>query len=74
MTMTREEFERFAVDDRRIVASRTGLFTRRGRVVVFPPYDLQPCDCGDANCHGWKVVELRPATLQSLPESVYASR
>ena len=70
MTMTREEFEVFAVDDRRIVASKAGVFTRHGCIVVRPPYDLQPCTCGDVNCHGWRVVELRPTTLQSLPEYV----
>lgn len=67
LTMTRDEFERYAVDPRRPPTSKTGVFLRHGRVVVFPPYDLQPCACGDANCHGWRLVELRPATLQAIP-------
>lgn len=25
-------------------------------------YDVVPCDCGDLNCHGWRVVEREPAT------------
>lgn len=68
MTMTREEFERFAVDDRRNVQSRAGVFIRKGRILLRPPYDVVPCECGDLNCHGWRVVELRPETLRHLDD------
>jgi hypothetical protein len=24
--------------------------------------DVVPCDCGDVNCHGWRLVEVEPAS------------
>jgi hypothetical protein len=45
--MTRAEFEAF-------------LWPAHGPTVpiyIRPPFDIVPCDCGDVNCHGWRLVE-----------------
>jgi hypothetical protein len=40
--MTREEFEAF-------------ILHQRVKIYV-DPYDVEPCDCRDINCHGWRLV------------------
>jgi hypothetical protein len=47
VVMTRLEFEAF-------------LWQRNGPMsaaFVRFPFDIVPCDCGDVNCHGWRLVE-----------------
>lgn len=56
--MSRAEFETFAVE-RRGSSPLTGLSLRKGLIVVRSPYELQPCTCGDVNCHGWRIVEQK---------------
>jgi hypothetical protein len=60
--MTRTEFDTF-------------LGRQRIPIMVAPPYDLVPCGCGDVNCHGWRLLELRPTARRELayvPEPTYA--
>jgi hypothetical protein len=26
--------------------------------VIAPPYRIEPCTCGDLNCHGWRLVPV----------------
>jgi len=58
--MTRQEFEAWV--------------SKNGRAIyVRPPYDLEPCLCGDVNCHGWKFVERQdvPAVRDLTYEMVH---
>lgn len=45
--MTREEF-------------RDWLREKRVSIRVWP-HDLVACECGDLNCHGWRLVPTRTA-------------
>jgi hypothetical protein len=53
LVMTRAEFEAF-------------LWAPSGPMsaaFVRFPFDIVPCDCGDVNCHGWRLVERRHAEV-----------
>lgn len=30
-------------------------------------YDVAPCDCGDVNCHGWRVIERESPAASGTP-------
>lgn len=55
-------------------------FTRwvsRKRINVYVwPYAIVPCNCGDHNCHGWRLVprSIRPIAPISARESMVAER
>jgi len=55
--MTREEFQDFVVGERGW--PRPGGANAPIQILVQPPYEVVPCDCGDVNCHGWRFVERR---------------
>lgn len=44
--MTREQFEQF-------------LSSIRFGIAVRAPYNIVACQCGDINCHGWRLVARR---------------
>jgi hypothetical protein len=55
MQMTREQFEDWI---------------RNGDgppVLVRAPFDIEPCDCRDPNCRGWRLVERVVEQRARLP-------
>lgn len=40
----------------------------KGAIVVPAPHDIVPCRCGDANCHGWRIVERRRRLALSIEQ------
>lgn len=43
------------------------------RAVLFTgPYDVEPCECGDVNCHGWRLVPRGSTAAWKCPRCNYA--
>lgn len=52
MKQTREEFDQF------LQRNISGHYGGAPMIFVPPPWKVEPCDCGDVNCRGWRVVTV----------------